>query len=446
MITLSPSQNLACEAFQVFLKDSAQIEFLLSGFAGSGKSFLVTYLVDLANDEYKLLKLIAPKAAPPNFIYTATTNKATKVLSDMVNHPAKTIHSTLGLTVYNDYTTGKIRLVSKNECKNLNDSILIIDEASMINQELLQFIRAAVKKHKNCKILYVGDSYQLPPVKENNCPVFLTVNNISFLTDIQRQAQNSPIISFSQKYREILDNEHLPWPKIPINNKQIFHYTTGKQWKAAISAAYLQKHDISELKILAWSNNRVRNYNNWLRKQLGYTEPYEIDEKVICNSALTPHDRLLAHTDSIHTIKAIIPETIHAQPGHRLTVKSHTNGDIFEVFQPSNWKIANQLKNAFAQDKDWHKYFEIKNSWADFRPVHAQTVHKSQGSTYTKVFIDIGDIAKNNKWYEVTRLMYVAITRASHEIHLFGKLEERYIRNDPLAALGVFQNAPPATT
>jgi len=440
-IALSTSQDAACAAFQKFLKSRNQTEFLLSGFAGSGKSFLVTYLIDLANDEYKLIKLIAPKAPPPNFIYTATTNKAAAVLANMVQSSAKTIHSTLGLSVFNNYRTGVVRLEQKHDCMNLNHSIVVIDEASMINHQLLHFIRKAAKKYNECKILYVGDSYQLPPINENHCPVFTAVKNIHFLTDIQRQAADSPIIEFSQQYRNILDNEVLPWPKIPVDNQTIFHYADPKSWKIAIDQEYQQQpiDQTDSCKVLAWSNDRVRGYNNWLRKQLGFTQPYEVGERLICNKALTVHNRLLAKTDSIHRVYAVRLDTQKDQQGHIITLDS--SGYKFEIFQPSNWAAANRLQRAYAEQKDWNNYFKIKNEWGDFRPIHAQTVHKAQGSTYKKVFIDLTDIGKNNKWYEVARLMYVAITRASHEVHLFGELKERYIRKDPRAIMEVFENA-----
>ena len=172
MSILSPSQDKACSAFLQFLRDPNKHEFLLAGPAGTGKSFLVTYLLDLVRDEHKLVRLIAPHTPMPQFHFTATTNKAAHVLSSMVNAPATTIHQTLGLTIQTNFNTGKARLIKKNDTKNLNHSVLVIDEGSMINQELLQHIQKARRDFRECKILYVGDSYQLPPVNENTCPIF----------------------------------------------------------------------------------------------------------------------------------------------------------------------------------------------------------------------------------------------------------------------------------
>jgi len=452
MITLSPSQDTACDAFREFLRDYKQKEFLLSGFAGSGKSFLVNYLIQLVADEFILLRLVQPNARPITFHFTATTNKAASVLETIIQRPTRTIHSALGLAVHNDFKTGSVRLITKNDCINLNNSVLVIDEASMINQDLLQHIRNAVREYKNCKVLFIGDSYQLPPIKENTCAVFLNPKNANFLTEIQRQAVDSPIISFSQHYRKILDNPKQQWPKLINNGTAITHYSDQEIWKKTILAAFLQDHEPDDVRILAWTNHRVRGYNNWLRKQQGYTEPVVPGEILLSNDTIIFSNRVRANTDSLHTVTEVEPNTVFDIPGHELCLRAHKGQDFLKVFQPSNWKATQNLLRVTAtaakneRDVDlrrdlWRKFFEIKNEWGDFRPIHAQTVHKSQGSTYKKVFIDVSDIAKNNKWHEVARLMYVAVTRASHEIHLFGNLEERYIKNDPLAIMEVFRDA-----
>jgi len=445
MITLSPSQQKATDAFRSFLQNPDKTEFLLSGFAGSGKSFLVTYLIDLVRDEYKMIRLIDPSAKPTKFHFTATTNKAANVLNTMVAEPTKTIHSALGLIIR--YSYGKEHLVQKNDPVDLNHSVLVIDESSMINAELLQMIRDTAKAHMDCKILYVGDSYQLPPVKEDTCSIFTTIPDSYFLTDIQRQAADSPIITFSHKYREILDDPALEWPSIPHDGKNIFHYTDKAEWVETLKNSFLQTHGTDDLRILAWSNDRVRDYNSWVRRQIGYSQPFEKGEVLVCNSAImVKNNRVRARNDSLHTVQSSEPKTLFNIPGHQLVLKAAAGEDYLTVFQPTDWEATKYLlakisKAATAAKKRgdtsksaelWKGFWMIKNEWGDLRPLHAQTVHKSQGSTFQEVFIDVGDIAKNNKWYEVARLMYVAITRASHKVHLYGNLAERYVGKNPM--------------
>jgi len=73
----------------------------------------------------------------------------------------------------------------------------------------------------------------------------------------------------------------------------------------------------------------------------------------------------------------------------------------------------------------WRAFFEIKRNFHDVRPPYCQTVHKSQGSTYKFSFVDVGDVGRNTKWYETARLLYVALTRASHTAFTIGELPER---------------------
>jgi ATP-dependent exoDNAse (exonuclease V) alpha subunit len=79
------------------------------------------------------------------------------------------------------------------------------------------------------------------------------------------------------------------------------------------------------------------------------------------------------------------------------------------------------LKYLFKQKK-YKEYFSIKNSWTDLRTLGAQTIHKSQGSTYREVFLDLDDISRNNKWHDIARLMYVGLTRATDKVYLYGNL------------------------
>jgi hypothetical protein len=92
------------------------------------------------------------------------------------------------------------------------------------------------------------------------------------------------------------------------------------------------------------------------------------------------------------------------------------------IFQPKDPAKVQKISRHFAKDKNWGPYFRMKEEWADLRPIHASTVHKAQGSTYRKVFVDMDDIGRNTRWRDLVRLLYVAITRASHEVHIFGDI------------------------
>ena len=140
MTTLSTCQQEALDAFIDFI-DSDEPWMIISGFAGSGKSFLVEYMADIAENKLKIQQHLNKAYRPPTLLFTATTNKAAAVLSDMLGRETQTIHSLLGLKLNTDYTTGKQRLIRSAGARGITNSIVFIDESSMVNRELMYFIK-----------------------------------------------------------------------------------------------------------------------------------------------------------------------------------------------------------------------------------------------------------------------------------------------------------------
>jgi len=425
-IILSNCQQEALDAFIDFI-DSDEPWMVISGFAGSGKSFLVKYMADIAENKLKLQQHLNKSYRPPTLQFTATTNKAAAVLGDMLGRETKTIHSLLGLKLNTNYQTGKQRLIRKTSARGVTNSIVFIDESSMVNRELMHFIKQYQENTPQCKLVFIGDPYQLPPVNEAPCNVFNATDRHFFLDEIQRQVAGSPIIKLSEKYREVLDDPEIPWPRIPSDNQNIFFYDTPATFKNAIQASMGGTHDSQQHKVLAWSNNTVRSYNTWIRSMHGYHAPYELNEVMMTNKPLMAGKQIMSPTDSLHRIDDIEPGTEGHVNGYfiSLTPLNTSRGGV-RIFQPGDWKDANRLMKAFVQDKNWQDYYHIKEQWADLRPIHSLTVHKAQGSTYKEVFVDLADIGRNTRWQETARLAYVAVTRASQRLHIYGSIDTNY--------------------
>ena len=86
----------------------------------------------------------------------------------------------------------------------------------------------------------------------------------------------------------------------------------------------------------------------------------------------------------------------------------------------------NNLIKYFSKTKNWDRYFYMKNTFPDLRQPDASTVHKSQGSSYDTVFIDMSNISTCHNSTQVARMLYVAFSRARSRIILYGQLSPKY--------------------
>lgn len=418
-IVLSPSQQVAEQKFRDFLQNDEK-ELVISGFAGSGKSFLVQYFKKAAEHQLGVNQAIGGDTW--NTHYTATTNKAATVLSGFLGEPVRTIHNLLGLRVTNDLSTGRTVLKPGGEPKDLSHSLIYVDEASMISRDLLRYIRGS--QEEGTKYVFIGDRYQLAPVQEGHSPVFRQ-KNIIHLKEIQRQAAGSPIIMTSQKYRQVLDNgKPSAWPEI-IPDGVAVHHVDGPTFQALVDQKYSQPHDPDDLKILAWSNERVLAYNKHVRSLEGRTPYLEPGEYAVSNKPIFRGKSVLYPTDRVVQIADVLPRKEGEFEGFEIKFASVFGMTGSSWFLPKDWKQVNAYTKHLAKHKNWPEFFRIKDNYLDLRSPHSLTCHKAQGSTYREVFVDLTDIGRNNKWDEIARLVYVAISRASHAVYLYGELPIR---------------------
>lgn len=413
---LSPDQLRVLNKFLDFLLDDTMSEIAISGPGGTGKSYLTNPLIKAANKHTEFLKLLKGIGEDILSIHlTATTNKAAKVLGDLSGQPTSTIHSLLGLKIKNDFRTGKVLLGKSRNAPPIFNSVIFIDEASMVNTQLLEIIREQTIK---CKIIYIGDSYQLAPVKEKTCPVFDGTIPQLKLTTIQRQVAGSPIIQLGTEFRKALDTNIFP-PLASI--KEAIQHVPGPVFKELVTHTYLHEPTLNP-KIVAWTNERVHQYNEYIRGLTSNNPAYDTGESVVTNKPLLSIDKIpIAPTESILVISDISEGVQYDIDGYHITL----NEDV-KTFQPKKQSDVIQLMKKYASKKDWRMYFEIKEFFADLRPIHACTVHKSQGSTYNTIFIDVDDIGRNSNHDEVARMMYVAITRAKSKVIMTGNLPKHF--------------------
>ena len=418
MPTLTPDQDQALRDVIAFLCDKTQTEAALSGPAGSGKTFLTKLILQKARDPKLngMISLILGHDMRLNVLLTSSTNKAASVLSNATGEEAQTIHKALGLIVKNDYVTGHTKVVKTKNSKVLENHFLMVDEASMVNRQLLHTIR---EQTHNCKILFIGDAYQLAPVKENLSPVFEVVSNHIKLTTIRRQAATNSIVPFASSFREALETN--VFPRIESSGANVIHLTPP-DFQQQIDTNFMTDTDPNGSRILAWTNNRVHEYNTYVRSLFTSNPEFIPGEKVITNSAVMSADgeHRIFKGEQIVEITKIDPDTEYKIDGWWIELNGCENH--FMARQPTH---VQQMLKHYAKHKDWKNYYGLKDFFIDLRPHYASTVNKAQGSTYRDVFIDVEDIGRNTKSSEIARLMYTAITRASGNIYMRGDLPAR---------------------
>ena len=415
-IILSQDQDDALRKVMAFLYNTTETEVAISGPAGVGKTFLTQVILSKARDPKlaKMLTLIMGHDAVLNVELTSSTNKAATILADVTWENAQTVHKTLGLIVKNDYDTGHTKVVKTKNSKVLQNALLIVDEASMVNKQLLLTIR---EQTHQCKIIYIGDAYQLAPVKENISPVFEQIQNQIKLTSIQRQQPGNSIIPFASQFRVALDTE--VFPVIESMGVNVIHLES-KDFEQQIIKNFHVDMDPQHSRILAWTNNRVHAYNAYVRALYTSIPEIYVGEKLITNAPIMDDGKRIYKGEEVVLITDISQGKEFQIDGN--WVQLDHGRSFFMANRPEH---VQQIIKHYAKHKDWKNYFDAKDFFIDLRPYYACTVNKAQGSTYQDVFIDVTDIGRNTKKSEIARLMYTAITRAAKTVYLRGELPTR---------------------
>ncbi len=365
---------------------------LLSGVAGTGKSFCTEYIVK----EYiykKRLKVIA----------TAPTHKAVEVLARSMpsSVAVKTTHSHCNMRmVYDKTETHFIR----NEKKPIDKcNLLIIDEFSFLSTNIIKVLHELLKT--GTKILFVGDASQL--IMDKEAIDNLNLDDVSsFLTEPQRQSGGSDIALFSK-----MASEHIlgraSAPLIPYG-EEIIKYDSHKDFIQA------WKDEPSQDKvIIPFQNQVVKAYNSNIKQKYRFqSREYEIGNIITLRSSVTTHEDVMLYNKA----RIEILDIDEKEHEYKIYYKEDSH-DYFRVPKSSTW-LNNKLQE-YVETKEWQKYYKLKETYVLIHHSEAQTCHSSQGDSYDHVFIDGTDLAKMQDPDALRRAIYVAISRARTRVHIF---------------------------
>lgn len=406
-VKLSNDQQNALAKLVALLADPSQQYLCIMGAAGTGKTTLMRTFQEKFDSYQKSIKSLHPNHQMHELVFTATTNKAVEALEHSLGTECKTIHSFLGLTM--TYEKGKEILVDRKNAKFTN-KLIVIDESSYIDEILMEFL---LEKTEKCKIVFMGDPEQLTPVGLDYTPAFDDALESVTLSQIMRQADDNPIQDFSRKLREYVQGGPLPNPD--VDDMYIIHMEKDDFNAAMLRVFTDPSYTYSQAKFLCWRNATAISVGQMVKEHISSTPNFKAGDYAVSNRYLKNPIRSIK-TDQIVYIRKSKPKTIHGVKGFEMEL-----GNNLTVFAPLNHEDIDRTKKELF-NKDFTAFRTVDETWMDLRPVYACTIHKSQGSTFDTVFIDLDDFHGCRDQDLLARLLYVGISRARERIILTGEL------------------------
>ncbi|GFD76149.1 MULTISPECIES: ATP-dependent DNA helicase [Tenacibaculum] len=451
-------QNELLDVLTDFIfSDDNRALFLLKGYAGTGKTTIISTVV------HNLWK-IGQKA-----VLLAPTGRAAKVISGYSNRQAFTIHKKIYFP--KKQSSGAVNFVMQPN--KHTDTLFIVDEASMISDEkqnaklfengsLLDDLISYVYSGKNCKIIFIGDTAQLPPVKLTMSPA-LEADKLSFefnkevteieLDEVVRQEEGSGILANATDLRLLIQNDSIHF-QFDLNYPDIIRLQDGYDIQDAITMAYDGDIGVEDTAIIVRSNKRANQYNQQIRTKIRGQEN-EISTgdyvMVVKNNYYWLKDSssagFIANGDICEVMRINSIKELYGFKFAEVEVRMIDYPDMkpFETvllldtltsespsltYEESN-RLYEAVKEDFAHEKSKYKQFMgvKKNKYFNALQVkfsYAMTCHKSQGGQWKTVFIE-QPYLPDGASVEYLRWLYTAVTRAQEKLYLIGFKDEYFL-------------------
>ncbi len=458
--TPTADQHVLLEKLALFLNSHEPNKtFLLKGFAGTGKTTVVSVLVSIL----PRLNLDAMLLAP--------TGRAAKVLSSYSGQHALTIHKAIYKT--NEAESGFFLTLRENTHKN---TVFIVDEASMIAAEapeknglfpvsnILEDLMTYIFSGENCSLIFVGDTAQLPPVGTNlslalnreylKTSYHLTIGNFE-LTEVVRQSEDSGILSNATHIRKLVQQEDIDHGFFSTQGCNDVYRINGDELEDMLNTAYSNSGD-TETIVVCRSNKRANLFNNEIRQRILYREG-EINAgdkiMIVKNNYLWISKKskagFIANGDIAEILriknKEIIADTYSFVDATIRLIDYPEEKDFdvkllmntLQMDAPSlSYQDYKKLYSEVAADYQHitDKYQRMKlmqtNPYLNalqIKYAYAMTCHKTQGGQWENVFIEQGYLTDDMVNQEYLRWLYTAVTRATKKLFLVN-FNDRFFR------------------
>ncbi len=421
-VALTPDQAEALAALDNFVAGTDKL-YLLTGYAGTGKTTLLQAFI----------QGLRQRGDHRPIVLTAFSNKATKVLTTMAARwrlevDAMTCCKLLGLRPVVNEEDGKqvFQVDQKHRSQFDRYRLVIVDECSMVNEELWQLLVNAVSNlYHGTQILFVGDPAQLPPVNEPESACFRHILHRSELTEVVRYGGAIGVIA--EDLRRNLDRPHLPH----FRNDTNADHTEGcfvlprPVWeqlliKAFTSPSYQENPD--QVRALAYTNRRVTELNQLIRRAMHPPQAprFVVGERLMALNPCLNEDTLVLSTSAECEVLYTARGREGEWPVWMLEVETE-EGDYktLRVLHESGQKEFQAKLDFLAKEKRWMEFWDLRQRFHEVDYAYSLTVHKSQGSTFQDVFVDLPSMRSNRNVIERNQLCYVAFTRAAKRLFLY---------------------------
>jgi exodeoxyribonuclease V len=457
--TTSGQRSLLTKLSGFILGRNSDHIFVIKGYAGTGKTTLVSSLV-------KSMPALNGKT-----VLLAPTGRAAKVLSGYTQKQAFTIHKKIYIR-----RSGEEGAVAFHLQQNLHtNTIFIVDEASMISNSggltkgglfgegsLLDDLIEYVFSGTNCKLIFIGDTAQLPPVGMNVSPAldieFLKAS-YSFqvdcfeLTEVVRQVQDSGILMNATQLRNQIKEKRGMQPHFNLNGFKDLIKVDGADLEDALNDAY-NRFGVEETMIVCRSNKRANIYNQQIRSRIRWQDnelsagdlmmvvknnyfwlPAESKAGFIANGDIIEILRV-GHIQEMHGFRFadVRIRMIDYPEEQELDVRIMLDTIMSEspaLSQQDNKKLYDSVLLDYNDIADRRMRMKKVKEDGFFNALqvkfaYAVTCHKAQGGQWPCVFVEQGYLTDEMLNVEYLRWLYTAITRASEKLYLVNFNKEFY--------------------
>ena len=451
-------QDIFFQKIAEFLTNTKQDEiFVLKGYAGTGKTTVISTIVNNLTEINKKYVLLAP------------TGRAAKVIANYSQKPAHTIHK----KIYYPKTKGGGVSFTTQQNKHKN-TIFIVDESSMIsdsssdssmyeNGSLLDDLIYYVYSGQNCKMILLGDTAQLPPVNLDISPALdidllsrnydMEISHIEF-DEVMRQEENSGILFNATELREQLNDDFYEDFKFDVKHfKDIVRLTDGYDIQDAIHGAY-SNYGLEDTAFIVRSNKRANAYNQQIRTRILDKES-ELSTgdflMVVKNNYFWLKDStetdFIANGDIIEVLEIYKMQELYSFKFATVKIRmvDYPNQKPFETvlildtltsesaslsYDESNRLYQEVMLDYEDERTNYRKFQKVKeNPYFNALQVkfsYAITCHKSQGGQWNTVFVE-QPYLPNGIDRDYIRWLYTAITRAKDKLYLIGFKDESFL-------------------